>query len=89
MLNFILQFNFETGDVSCKYYQVYVVVKNQGRPDFEALEDAIVSYFESSAHDEGSAYENNVNDIMCESGLAWNFMREGVPQSELIHSLWI
>jgi len=88
-MNYILQFNFETGDASCKYYQVYVVIKSEERPDFETIEDSISSYFESSSRDEDLEYDDNVEEIMNESGLEWNFMRDDVPKSELIHSLWI
>ena len=89
MMNYILQFNFETGDKSCKYYQIYIVVNSPDHLDFEALEDSIVSYFESNASSEDLEYEDNVEDIMRESGLIWRFMHEGVPESKLIHSFWI
>lgn len=88
-MNYILQFNFETGDASCKFYQVYVVVKSKERPDFESLEDSISSYFDSSSRDEDLEYEDNVEEIMRESGLEWEFMRDGVPESKMIHSFWI
>jgi len=89
MKKFILQFNFETGDNSCKYYQVYVVVESKDTPDYDTLEDSISSYFESSSCDEDSEYEDNVEDIMNQSGMPWSFMKNGVPVSETIFSFWI
>jgi len=93
MENYILQFNFETGDTPpCAYHQVYVVVKSQGYPDFESLEDSIISYFESnfdSNNDKDLEYKDNVEDIMRESGMNWEFARGSFPESKAIHSLWI
>ena len=88
-MNTILQFNFETGDMSCKYYQVYIVVKSQEIPDFDTLEDTITSYFESSACDGDLEYEDYVEAIMQSSGLTWEKVGETIPESKAIHSFWI
>jgi hypothetical protein len=88
-MNIILQFNFEIGDTSCKYYQVYVVVACSDYPDFETIEDSISSYFESTISDTDLDYEDYVEDIMRESGLTWEFVGEIIPEAKTIYSFWI
>ena len=89
MRNIILQFNFETDDASCKYYQVYVIVKSEDSVNYGELEDSICSYFESDLSDDDKEYENNVEDIMRESGLTWEFVGSSFPSSDRIYSFWI
>ena len=89
MKKYILQFNFETGDVSPNAYcQVYVVVKSCTRPDFDSLEDSIISYFDSDASDD-TEYKDSVEYIMRESGMEWEFAQGSFPESKEIYSLWI
>ena len=88
-MNTILQFNFETGDTSCRYYQVYAVVNHPESFDFVELEDSISSYFESSASDDNLEYKEYVTDILQESGLTWEFVGETIPESKRIYSFWI
>ena len=89
----ILQFNFETGDASCKYYQVYIIVESQNTPLTQdvlyTLEDSIMSYLDSTAADDDPEYEDTVKDIMRESGLAWSFVATVIPESHKIYSFWV
>ena len=87
-MNTILQFMFETGDASCKYYEVYVIVQSEDYIDYATIEDSIVSYFDSVDTDD-TEYEDNVEDIMRESGLSWSFMGSVIPESKAIHTFWI
>jgi len=88
----ILQFNFETGDASCKYYQVYAIVESQNTPlaqeALDTLEDSIMSYFENARTDDVE-YEDTVEDIMRESSLSWTFAGAIIPKSHRIYSFWI
>ena len=86
-MNIILQFNFETGDKSCRCYQVYIIVKNLNNFDYSEFEDSISSYFESN--DDDLDYEDHVEAIMRESGLTWEFKGAIIPESKSIYSLWI
>lgn len=88
-MNFILQFNFETGDASCNFYQVYAIVKSDTFIDHASLEDSIMSYFEGNVVIDDLEYEDMVEDIMRESGLVWEFMKTPIPESERIYSFWI
>ena len=85
----ILQYNFITGDASCQYYQVYTVVKSEDAIDYGALEDSIYAYFESDLNTDDKEYEDNVEEIMNESGLTWEFVGGKFPESDRIHSFWI
>lgn len=87
-MNTILQFNFETGDASCAYYQVYVIVNSDDFIDYDTLEDSISSYMDSN-YDEDNEYEDIVEDIMNASDLSWIFMGKIIPESRTIYSYWI
>ena len=88
----ILQFNFETGDVSCRYYQVYAVVESQNTPltqgVFDTLDDSLMSYFDNARTDDVE-YEDIVEDILRESGLTWSFATTAISEIHKIYSFWI
>jgi len=85
----ILQFNFETGDVPYKYYQIYIVVENADGVIYEAINEIITEYFYVDEDFGDAEYEDIVEDIMKISGLAYSFMQGGVPESMNIYSYWI
>jgi len=88
-MNFILQFNFETCDSSCRYYQVYVVLKSHEHPDFYEIENSVSSYYINNVCTGDSEYEDYVEHVMKKSGMAWEFIGTIIPESKAIHSIWV
>lgn len=83
----ILQFNFETGDTECQYYQVLAFVQGDD-VDYGMIEDSISSYTEF-AETEDKEFQTIVEDVLDASGLIWSFMSDRIPESKAIHTFWI
>jgi hypothetical protein len=86
--NIILQFAFETGDTSKKYWQEWVAVTKADDFDYAELEDSISSYMESYCG-EDTDYTGIVETVMNESGLPWRFINGIFPESKAVDTYWI
>jgi len=88
MIKTLLQFMFETGDSTCRYYSVLVVVKSETWLDTGTLEDGLESFMDSLASDD-LEHEDQVEFFMNESGLSWSFVGSTIPECSTIYTLWI
>ena len=83
----LLVFNFETGDESCKYWQVLTTITGNRRNVAE-IEDSFASYCDSDAADD-KTYEEMVEEVLDESHLDWSFIGGKIPECDYMHTLWI
>lgn len=88
MIRTILEFAFETGDTTCRYWQEWVIVESDDRVKYEELEDSIASYMDSQISDD-KEYAEMVEDIMNESGYKWEFVGKRIPESDTLYTFWI
>ena len=86
--NIILEFAYETGDASCRYWQEWVIVNDENGFDKLALEDSIASYMDS-AYSDDKDYGEMTADIMNASGLSWEFVGQTFPESRTVCTFWI
>ena len=76
----LLIFSFVTGDESCKFYDVPVIVYGDNK-DIDSIEDSFASYLDSDAS-EDSSYEEAVADVMDASGLKWEMAYGKIPSCD-------
>ena len=73
--NLLVQFVFETGDTSCRFYEVLVVVpiSSNYQPVIEGRIRKAFDEARNSKPYEDLDYENFVEYVMNETGLSWSF----------------
>lgn len=89
----LLNIFFETGDHECPYYTISVVV--DGDFDFDELENAFKSYFDSDLYDEDEDFEDSVETVMNYNqaigigGTNWFFVEGKIPACDRQFTMWL
>lgn len=81
----LVNFNFETGDHECPYWTVTAVVKEGF--DAATLEDSFASYLEQA--DEDLEFEDMVEDVLNGTQWPWQFVEDGIPACDSMHTMWL
>ncbi len=86
MMKILVQFLFETGDTSCRFWQELAVIHGTDK-SIKEIEDSLSSYFESDAS-EDTSYEESVADVLNASGLSWEPAEGGIPACDCMRTIW-
>lgn len=87
----LLIFMFETGDSTCKHWNVPVIISsNFSSDDFHEIEDSTLSFIESgNAYSEDMEYEDIVESVMSAANYQWKFVNGKAPECDCIYTLVI
>lgn len=80
-------FCFETGDSTCRYWQVPTVVYGEMK-HMREIEDSFSGYLESAVSDDKD-YEDMVEDVLNASALKWEWANEKIPESDCLYTIWV
>ena len=83
----LVLFNFETGEPDCPYWGVLAVV-NANDFDTEALEDCLMSYFDSDEADD-KEFEDVVRDVLGSFGSKYELIECAIPNCDFMCTIWI
>lgn len=85
-MKILLVFNFETGDLSCPWWQEIAVVYGSNK-DVKTIEDSFCNYCDSASCEDKN-YDEMVVDVLNASGLKWEKVNK-IPKCDCMKTLWI